>query len=248
MLTMKTKTRFSASGMLSLGLCLGLCPGLWGCDGGADDGTGLGTGNDGPAPSKTLIDDMEDPEKGPSIIPSSGRVGVWYTFNDETPDGIQTPAADAFEPDVLEVPREGSQYAARTTGSGFTDWGAGFGFDLKNDGLSKLPYDASGFQGIKFWAIAGDYSTTQVWVGFSDINTDPEGGNCKECNDFFGLEIALKAGEWTEHTLYFADTAQREFGDPVEAGLDASTLFAIQFTFEAGETFDVWIDDVEFIE
>ncbi|HVK64917.1 MAG TPA: hypothetical protein VM694_10595, partial [Polyangium sp.] len=48
-----------------------------------------------------------------------------------------------------------SAYGANTKGSGFTEWGAGFGFDLNNDGLTKKAFNGSQFAGIQFWAKIG---------------------------------------------------------------------------------------------
>lgn len=227
---------------------------LLGCDGGggaSTEPTGEDTGKTNTAPPN-VIDNMEDPDEGGSILESEGRVGAWYTFNDKTPEGIQTPPADAFEPDVLEVPREGSTYAARSTGEGFTKWGAGFGFDLKNDGTSKLPYNATAYQGITFWAMTSEGNTPDVRVTFNDVSTSPEGGVCKpevkdNCDDHFGANIVLQPGVWTEHTLMFDTLAQDGWGAPVET-FSPDALYAIQFTVLAGQKFDIWIDDIAFVE
>src|SRR5262249_25593922 len=98
-----------------------------------------------------LIDNMEDGDA--SILMQGGRVGVWYTFNDMTVGGVQVPPAGAnFIPDLIPGGgQNGSTRAAHTTGSGFTTWGAGMGFDLNNNGMTKLPYNAGAFTGISFW-------------------------------------------------------------------------------------------------
>src|SRR5437773_1386217 len=64
--------------------------------------------------------------------------------------GTQTPAmGDPFIPDACG---HASMYCAHTTGSGFTDYGAGFGFDLNNDAGTKGIYDVGAFTGVAFWA------------------------------------------------------------------------------------------------
>ena len=85
-----------------------------------------GGGESGPV-SGDLVDDLEDGDD--AILDDGGRRGGWYTFNDET-DGTQSPPGTGF------VPSPGgagdSAYAAGTSGGGFTEWGAGMGFDLNN--------------------------------------------------------------------------------------------------------------------
>src|SRR5688572_484629 len=104
---------------------LGACAASGG--GGEDDDTP----DSGPIPEEDLIDDLEDGDG--AIHEVGGRIGSWYTFNDETMTGTQTPVPDT---DFLaaEGGAGGSLYAARTTGSGFTEWGAGMGLDVNNPG------------------------------------------------------------------------------------------------------------------
>jgi hypothetical protein len=45
-------------------------------------------------------------------------------------------------------------YAATTSGTGFTVYGAGMGFDFNNTAAKSCPYDASAYTGIKFYAKA----------------------------------------------------------------------------------------------
>lgn len=233
-------------------LAAALCFTALGCDEGAEPIDQPGPGTTGTT-SQELIDNMEDPERGGSIIDSAdGRVGAWYTYNDETPSGVQTPPAAAFEPDTLEVPREGSKYAARSTGEGFIGWGAGFGFDLKNNGTSKLAYDASGYKGITFWAMTTEGNSPDVHVTFNDISTSPEGGVCEpdtedSCDDHFGANIVLERGAWKEYTLLFSDLTQEGWGRAAEA-FSPNALFAIQFNAGTNVKFDIWIDDIAFVE
>ncbi len=46
--------------------------------------------------------------------------------------------------------------AMHTFGSGFTEWGAGFGFALNGPDGGLFAYDASAYSGIVFWARLGD--------------------------------------------------------------------------------------------
>ena len=227
-----------------------------GCDDGGsstgDPGDTGDTGNTSNA-APNVIDDMEDSDRGGAILESAGRIGAWYTFNDLTTDGVQTPPAGAFEPDTLEVPRDGSTYAARSTGEGFTEWGAGFGFDLNNDAekAGKLPYDASAYKGVTFWALTSEGNTPNVHLTLNDVSTSPEGGVCPVdetdgCNDHFGAQLVLEPGVWKEFTFLFSELTQEGWGEPADA-FSPNAIYAIQFTVDAGEKFDVWIDDIAFL-
>ena len=72
-----------------------------------------------------LIDNMEDGDTW--IRQWGGRYGMWYSFNDGTSGGSQIPSGD-FE--MTDGGYSSSNYSAGSSGSGFTDWGAGIGFDL----------------------------------------------------------------------------------------------------------------------
>jgi hypothetical protein len=197
-----------------------------------------------------MIDDMEDGDG--SILPAGGRVGAWYTYNDATPTGMQKPLA--MSPFVMTPGgRTATGYAAETSGSGFTVWGAGMGFNLDDpgdgmNGSAKVTYNASAYSGIAFWAKAGAGAAPALRVNVSDKNTDPAGGVCMpadKCNDHFGKDIRLTE-EWALYTMNFADLLQLGWGQP-SAALDVAHLYAVQFQVAKGVTFDVWLDDVAFL-
>ena len=56
--------------------------------------------------------------------------------------------------------------------------------------------------------------------------------------------------QWAEHTLTFASLKQKPgWGTPRPQRVDSSRLFGIQFRItDRGAPFDVWIDDLAFIE
>src|SRR5690606_1927607 len=115
---------------------------------------GGGAGADGGADAVTilpenLIDDLDDGDA--SIAEVGGRIGAWYTYNDETTGGEQAPPSDSDFAPSAGGPTD-SGFMARTTGSGFTEWGAGMGFDLNNPGDAKGTWDASAFTGVAFKA------------------------------------------------------------------------------------------------
>ena len=191
-----------------------------------------------------LIDDMED--NNDAILTAEGRQGFWFTFNDQTAGAKQSPPSTGFTMSALSTPRETSTFAARTSGSGFTAWGAGMGLNLNSMGTTKSAYDASGYTGLTFWAMAAAGSATTVRVSVADADTSPEGGVCMgdKCNDHFGAPIELGA-TWKQYALKFSELKQEGFGQPFP-GLKAAALYAISFSVGANTTFDVYIDDIAF--
>ena len=197
-----------------------------------------------------MIDDMEDNDG--SILGVNGRVGAWYTYNDATASAMQVPKqGDPFT--MTAGGRDGTGYAANTRGSGFTLWGAGYGFNLKDPGdgdggSNKSTYDASAYSGITFWAKAGATSDKALRVNVSNKETDPAGGICApmdKCSDHFGSPVTLTA-EWAKYTLPFAKMAQSGWGQSV-AKFDITTLYAVQFQVTKNTTFDISIDEVGFL-
>jgi hypothetical protein len=220
-------------------------------------GGGMGTGGsavhdagsafDGfvPDPDSPLIDDLEDDDG--SILHNSGRRGYWLVFNDGTVGGVQTPSsAVAFSP---TGPGHDSLFAARSTGHGFSGWGAAIAIDFMNGNPVTL-YDASKYKGVTFWAKLVTGTLTSIRVVLTDADTLPVsfGGRCTgtACNDHFGVKIPLTR-DWEQHTLLFSDMKQGGWGMPQLPALVPSELQALQFSVDPNETFDLWIDDVAFV-
>jgi len=131
-------------------------------------------------------DTISDFESGSgAVLPSGGRNGAWYGFNDQSATCVEDPAQGArhVPPTTLEAPRCGSTAALHMKGMGCTTWGAGVGTDLATpappDGggdasagagdagsgggtARKVPYDLTPFRAITFWARIGVGSTSQV--------------------------------------------------------------------------------------
>jgi hypothetical protein len=88
-------------------------------------------------------------------------------------------------------------------------------------------------------------------VNFGDKNTTPEGGVCDaaggKCSDDFGAGITLTE-DWQQFTLKFADQAQVGWSMVVLPKLDTSALYAMHFQTGAMSKFDIWIDDLAFVE
>jgi hypothetical protein len=224
---------------------------------------------DGPYGSSELelIDNME--QRTGSIASLGGRDGPWFTYNDMSTTGHQTPKAGGAFTDIAVVPpREipeslgggESHYAAETNGYGFTLWGAGMGFNFLS---TQAAYDASAFIGFVFWGRIGgtlgeaDGGVAGIRLNVPDMNTDPRGDVCNEagmtCNDFFGKNLTFTT-EWQEFEVLYTDLGQLGFGT-YEPALDAAHVYGCQFLVttdldnnDNGAYFDVWIDDIYFIK
>lgn len=215
----------------------------------------------GPIDPTALIDDFED---GDALLPDlGGRVGgAWWTADDGTVGGTMVPppqadGGDLAAPEKLEKPHCGSEYAMRVTGQGFTDWGAvlgmNFGWGKQANGEDgALPYDASAYTGVEFWARIGDTSTDQVRYQISDSNSEPAGGVCVDepgnadgCYDAFGAELTGLDTTWRRYRIPFSGMSQRQFG-LVADGLVTTAVYKLTFNFLTASPFDFWVDDLTF--
>jgi hypothetical protein len=213
------------------------------------------TPNEQPDPS-AFIDDLEDAD---SLIPTvNGRSGGWWAAGDETPGAtLVPPPFDLAPPEAIEGGRCDSKVAMRVTGQGFVDWGSLLGVTLvhgeRTDGEEgNLPYDASAYSGLEFWARIGDTSTDRVRFAVSDVNSEPYGGICTEepgsadqCYDTFGAYLNGLTPGWRHYRIPFTSLIQRQFGLPAAAAA-TNALFSVQFNFEPGAVFDFWVDDLAF--
>jgi hypothetical protein len=200
-----------------------------------------------PPTDPDLIDDLNDGND--NIRNVGGRVGVWFTFHDETDGGVQTPPGD-FTPTMPGA--DGMGFAAKTTGQGFAEWGAGIGFDLNtpSSATKKGKYNASAYTGVKFKAKAKVAIPIRFSIQTAAVLEKDLGGTCTpstvehfECDDVHGKAISLTTG-WLEYTVPFAQLAQENWGLP--ALFDKATLTAIQFQIGPGLVFDISVDDVRF--
>lgn len=188
-----------------------------------------------------MIDDMEDGEA--AICPSSGRNGIWYTASDLTSSDL-TPGPD-FSPSRIEDGSRGtSRYAARFTGSGFTDWGALMGFNLNVQGLGTKTIDVSAMAGIKFWM----RSNAPVRVAFLIPETVGvgDGGECvgSNCNNHLGFQVSAPGSGWVEYDVPFTALTQER---PGSVNWNKRNLVGIQFLVPPTAAFDVWVDDIRFL-
>jgi hypothetical protein len=210
---------------------------------GSGSGSGSGSSSSGgPQLKLTPIDDMED---GNGSILSSA--GAWYTYNDMTVGATQAPiVGDPFMMTAVPKANGPSKMAANTTGNGFTTWGAGFGFDLNNDGVAKKAFDASQYSGITFWALAGAGATTSIRFNVGDSQTTPEAGKCgMMCSDDFGANVTL-TGDWQQFTFRFADMKAVNWSKANLPAIDKAGLYYVHFQASQSTIFDIWIDDISF--
>jgi hypothetical protein len=207
-------------------------------------------------PDPATIDYIDNMEDGDNVILSrDGRLGYWYTYHDKT-SGTLNPDQDVNV--VMELIPGGrcgattSTHAMRVTGSGFTDWGSAFAFSLKYQG-KELPYDASRFTGVTFWARVGETSVDTIRFAIGDQWSRPDAGNCTTtpsngpmaCYDTFGSTVTL-GKSWERHSVLFGQMEQRSFGLQRPA-LDETTLMTVEFAIDPGApVFDIWVDDVAF--
>jgi hypothetical protein len=234
-------------------------------DAGADVPGTIDTGtrsdaSDGGSPDVRVledpIDDMQDNNVPHYILPLHGRVGYWFTVNDATDGGVQSPAANMFG---LSSGGYTSPYGANLSGQGFSTWGLYMGFTLNKtlQGVRNM-YDASAYVGISFWAKLGpnDKCTSPaacrlVHLAISTRDTDQQGGICTTaCSDHFGYWQSLTPN-WKKYTILFRQLTQDGWGVPGPAeGLkfDAAHTYEVQFQVKpAGTQFDFWISDVAFV-
>jgi hypothetical protein len=189
-----------------------------------------------------LIDDMAAGTA--SILPHGGRIGSWYTYDDGTAGAVQTPAAFATcTPALIPGGYCGSTHAQHTSGSGFTTWGAGIGFDFNGKVIgSPMPYDVSAFTGIVFSA----RGTPAVRFMVTAPATIPvaQGGSCTtKCSDSFGTSIALSSA-WEQYAIPFSSLKQIGWGTKV--AFDLTTALSVLFQVAQNQSFDFWITDVGF--
>lgn len=189
--------------------------------------------------SEPLIDDFEAPD----LPPYDGREGGWYVYNDGS-GGTQIPENTIERTE--DEPHRG-RFAARTHGSGFSDWGAAMALAIQTTGLEtagNCPYDASAFDGISFWA----RGEGQILFHITTMNTAPtdQGGRCTDtahCWDDFGQQISLTE-TWTHYTISWDDLRQAGWG--VATSFDPREILLLHWQDQSASSFDIMLDDVAF--
>lgn len=204
----------------------------------------LGGGGEPPMQGEpSLIDDFEDGDD--RILEQQGREGTWFVSNDGT--GFQIPASGArVLPTPFMMPRAGSTRGLHTSGGPFETWGAIIGTSLASADDQALPYDLSGFHGIKLWVRSNSMSLSAAKEVRLNLPTPAttSGGPCTICEDHFGAPIPLTA-KWVQVDVPFANLRQSGFGRPQHAKADLTVVTSLEFQFPENVSFDLWIDDIE---
>lgn len=193
-----------------------------------------------PAGDSGLIDDFEDGDT--QSAKREGRGGYWWRSND--PDGSK------FANDDAKPQAEGCSGSSLClhhfgkTSSKSGAWGVNFGSNLGLDGT----IDVSNYVGVSFRAKSSPGVGHTVRFKLADINTHPNMGVCKTCWNHWGKDIQL-TNDWKEYRVLFSGVQQAPgWGDPRPQSLDPTRFYAIDFSIDAGQTFDIWVDDIYFLK
>lgn len=196
-------------------------------------------GEASPAPDG-LIDDFEDDTS--QLTKVGGRDGYWWTSLD--------PNGSTIDPPKFAASPGGAGSAKALHFKGITSslagaWGVSFGVNFMTE---KIPYDGSQYAGIRFKAKAGPNATKKIRFKIGDINTHRDAGVCQSCWNHFGKDIELTEA-WQEVRVLFAETKQMAgWGKPRPPALATDKLWNIDFSIGPAATYDLWIDDIEFLK
>lgn len=224
---------------------------------GGTGGASTGSGGGSSSPSSCaaidpndLLSDFEGVEAKLSEV--GGRSGSWYMSDDGT--GTSSPVKIPDTPLSAEAGGAcDSGYAFRTSGNGYTGWGALLAVDLvPKISDVKQAYDASAYSGVALRARAS--GSLQIRIEVATVDTMTEGRVCNpeavsgdpdRCGDHFGMNVVL-SGEWKDITIPFAQMTQKGWG-LAASGLDASAVYSVRFKVEGGD-YDYTIDDVHLVK
>lgn len=198
------------------------------------------------------VDVISNFEDSSMLLPTTGgRAGNWYGYDDMTTGALHTTGPEA----IPGHRGANSAVAIHTSGSGFTNWGAGIGADLNNGSSGKKAYNASflesdgttmtPYAGITFWA-RSDTSPQAVSVVFPDGDTDSAGGLCTTCDHHY-LSSIIVGSDWQRFTVLFSSLQLESGTSPQPGPFDPTRLVSVQFRVNPGPPFDYWVDDVAFV-
>lgn len=202
----------------------------------------------------TLFDDFED---GDANHQGNGTRGYWYAYGDGSLGANQSPTGDGVLPVSGGVDEDG--FALRVQGSGFTLWGSGFGANFAYSPLGfECLFDGSLFSGFSFWArgsVEADGSTRPADLGVvkigvveKDIAPIDVGGSCDpalgDCWSSHRTRIEL--GDcWRRYTFRWEELAAENWGQS-GGELDLDELYLLIFEVGKGQSYDIWLDRLEF--
>jgi hypothetical protein len=190
-----------------------------------------------------LVDDFEDGNN--QVTLDGGRDGYWWPKVDNagstlqpTPFGTTEGAGNGSE-NAMHV------WGKTASGDPTLAWGAGFGMNLRDQ---TAIYDASRYAGVSFRAKVGPGASTSVRFNVGDINTHPAGNICTTCWNHFGKNMVF-TNEWKEYKVMFTDMRQQpDWGAPRPPAIEPSKLVEIDWSIGPGQTYDIWIDDIAFLD
>lgn len=213
--------------------------------GGGDD-SAAGEGGEPASPVFTLsklIDNMEDGNA--TLLETNGD---WFVFHDATGGTITPLKGQTFAMSPLNPARGESKKAAAVTVSGFTGWGAAFGFDFAYSNGVRQPTDLKEALGVRFWAKASRAATLRFQIPNAD--TDSLGGKCSgtednACNAHWTRNFNVGT-EWKETTIPFARLKQDLAGRHVPS-FDKQHVYSSFFVIGPDEALTVWVDDIALV-
>jgi len=224
--------------------------------------------------TKRCVDVIDSMDEGMTLIPATdGRQGAWFVFNDETEGGVQGPSCP-FVPAAGGAPNSDGTVpetlgAARTSGSGYTEWGAGIGFNLKDAGCAEVDeacecvgeaatptaYDATQYEGISYYArYYGEMTGVPVIfkVVTQGVVLEADGGTCvvaegAQCEGAYQTSKPAFASGWTKYEIPFSSLTQPSYVGTNAIPFDPTTLWALQWQVNQNvAAFDFAIDEICF--
>ena len=186
-----------------------------------------------------LFDDFEDGNA--RLFVADGRAGSWRT---NAPPGTKLsppPGALAF-PVAIPRGRGDSKKALRLSAQRFKEGAAGLVATFTPPGVC---YDASAYAGVSFFA----RGTARIAFRVTMIDSMEKrwGGLCEtRCYDAHAKAVDAGA-DFARHDVRWSELEQGGWGTAVP--FDPRRILNVDFSVEAADTpFEVWIDDVRFLE
>src|SRR5690606_18416396 len=206
-------------------------------DSATDDDSGGSTTIDQDGPSDDpLIDDFED---GNTQIRRRGlREGYWFTSTDGMSDGTITDIDDVF----VDLP-DASGGAAHVIAEDFDleSPAAVFGVNI-NDDDEEAYHQSEQYDGLAFFACS-PAGAQRIIIEITTTDT-------VTVYNHYRATVRL-TGTWQQFSFEWDDFSQT-WGDMV--AFDPAEVVGIQFNLDADtdedtlESYDLWLDDIEFIE
>jgi hypothetical protein len=176
-----------------------------------------------------LIDDFEDGNG--DVLARDGRHGPWQVVTDRN---------DKTKGPFTTLPsKSGNGHALHFTGPEFREWGSSLEYSFPTH-----CYDASAYRGLSFRA----KGPGRVYVSAREVSVVPEelDGTCRSDCYNSHVKLIVLGEKWQRIELAWSDLQQRGYGRP---DVDVSSLHSLQFSVRPEDTpFDLWIDDVAFLE